>query len=153
MSIDLTETSLKHIFCIGWQELFCASTAVKWRSLAARSPHAHRGDYPCHDAGDELLKQIAIRFRRQIPSGSILARLGGDEFGAIIYGNRTHGLEIAQALQASLAYPAHLGSHSVTMSVSIGAAINDGKPELMRRVDEAMYQSKKAGGGLTLVEL
>jgi diguanylate cyclase (GGDEF)-like protein len=106
-----------------------------------------------HDAGDELLKQIAIRFRRQIPSGSILARLGGDEFGAIIYGNRTHGLEIAQALQASLAYPAHLGSHSVTMSVSIGAAINDGKPELMRRVDEAMYQSKKAGGGLTLVEL
>ena len=39
-----------------------------------------------HDAGDELLRQISLRFSRQIPKGDLLARLGGDEFGAIIYG-------------------------------------------------------------------
>lgn len=106
-----------------------------------------------HDAGDELLRQIANRFKRQIPHGSLLARLGGDEFGAIIYGDHKHGIEIAHALRSSLTYPADLGSHSVTISVSIGAVPNDGKPELMRRADEAMYAAKRSGSGVTLVEL
>jgi diguanylate cyclase (GGDEF)-like protein len=106
-----------------------------------------------HDAGDELLRQIANRFNRQIPHGSLLARLGGDEFGAIIYGDHKHGIEIAHALRSSLTYPADLGSHSVTISVSIGAVPNDGKPELMRRADEAMYAAKRSGSGVTLVEL
>ncbi len=106
-----------------------------------------------HDAGDELLRQVGGRFSRQIPRDSIIARLGGDEFGAIIYGEKSHGLEVAHALRASLAYPADLGEHSVTVSVSIGAVINDGKPELMRRADKAMYQSKNSGAGVTLMEV
>jgi diguanylate cyclase (GGDEF)-like protein len=106
-----------------------------------------------HDAGDELLRQISIRFARQIPKNSLIARLGGDEFGAIIYGKQQEGLEIAQALQSTLTYPADLGSHSVTLGVSIGAVVNDGKPELLRRADEAMYSAKKSGSGITLVEV
>jgi diguanylate cyclase (GGDEF)-like protein len=106
-----------------------------------------------HDAGDELLKQIAIRFSRQIPKNALLARLGGDEFGAIVYGSKSAGLEVAHALRACLAYPAEVGIHSVTMSVSIGAVVNDSKPELIRRADEAMYEAKRSGSGVTLVEL
>lgn len=106
-----------------------------------------------HDAGDELLRQIGTRFSRQIPKNSLIARLGGDEFGAIIYGDKSQGLEIAHALRACLAYPADLGSHSVTVDVSIGAVINDGEPELMRRADEAMYSAKKSGTGVTLIEV
>lgn len=106
-----------------------------------------------HDNGDELLRQIAVRFSRQIPRDSLLARLGGDEFGAIIYGDKPHGIEVANALRACLAYPADLGTHSVTVGVSIGAVENDGKPELMRRADEAMYSAKKSGSGVTLVEV
>ena len=106
-----------------------------------------------HEAGDELLRQIAIRFERQIPKNSLIARLGGDEFGAIIYGEKKTGLEIAYALRSSLAYPADLGTHSVTVDVSIGAIENDGKPELMRRADQAMYSAKKTGSGVILVEL
>jgi len=106
-----------------------------------------------HDAGDELLRQIAIRFSRQIPKNGILARLGGDEFGAIVYGPKQIGIEVAHALRACLAYPAEIGTHSITMSVSIGAVVNDAKPELMRRADEAMYEAKRSGSGVTLVEL
>lgn len=106
-----------------------------------------------HDAGDELLRQIAIRFERQIPKNSLIARLGGDEFGAIIYGEQKTGLETAYALRSSLAYPADLGAHSVTVDVSIGAIRNDGKPELMRRADQAMYSAKKSGSGVILVEV
>ena len=106
-----------------------------------------------HEAGDELLKQIAIRFSRQIPKNALLARLGGDEFGAIVYGSKSAGLEVAHALRACLAYPAEVGIHSVTMSVSIGAVVNDSKPELIRRADEAMYEAKRSGSGVTLAEL
>ncbi len=106
-----------------------------------------------HDAGDELLRQISVRFARQIPKGDLLARLGGDEFGAIIYGDTRHGIEVAHSLRASLAYPAEIGSHSVTLGVSIGAISNDSKPELMRRADEAMYEAKRSGLGIQLFEL
>jgi diguanylate cyclase (GGDEF)-like protein len=113
----------------------------------------HVNDTLGHDSGDELLRQVASRFERQIPKDSLIARLGGDEFGAIIYGDPSEGMEVARALHACLAYPAELGSHSVTVGVSIGAVINDGKPELMRRADEAMYSAKKSGTGITLVEV
>jgi diguanylate cyclase (GGDEF)-like protein len=106
-----------------------------------------------HEYGDELLRKVSTRFARQIPNNSLIARLGGDEFGAIIYGDASVGMEIARALQACLAYPADLGTHSVTVGVSIGAVLNDGKPELMRRADEAMYSAKKSGTGITLVEV
>jgi len=106
-----------------------------------------------HDAGDELLRQIALRFSRQIPRNAILARLGGDEFGAIIYGTTRSGLEVAHALRSSLTYPASIGEHSVTVGVSIGAIENDNKPELMRRADAAMYKAKQSGSGVTLFEL
>ncbi len=106
-----------------------------------------------HDAGDELLRQISLRFSRQIPKGDLLARLGGDEFGAIIYGDTRHGIEVANSLRASLAYPAEIGNHSVTVGVSIGAIPNDNKPELMRRADEAMYEAKRSGSGVILFEL
>jgi diguanylate cyclase (GGDEF)-like protein len=106
-----------------------------------------------HEYGDELLRKVSARFARQIPNNSLIARLGGDEFGAIIYGDASVGMEIARALHACLAYPADLGTHSVTVGVSIGAVLNDGKPELMRRADEAMYSAKKSGNGITLIEV
>jgi diguanylate cyclase (GGDEF)-like protein len=103
-----------------------------------------------HEAGDELLKHIAVRFSRQIPRDAILARLGGDEFGVIVYGKPAVGMEIAQALRSCLSYPIHIADHSVTVGVSIGLVTNNGEPELMRRADEAMYEAKKGQRGITV---
>jgi diguanylate cyclase (GGDEF)-like protein len=105
-----------------------------------------------HLGGDELLRQIAIRFSRVIPHDALLARLGGDEFGVVIHGPPRIGLEVAHALQSTLGYPFLVEGLEIGMGVSIGRVINDGNPDLLRRADFAMYQSKRAGGGITLWE-
>jgi diguanylate cyclase (GGDEF)-like protein len=105
-----------------------------------------------HDVGDQLLKQISIRFTRAIPHGVLLARLGGDEFGVIIYGSEAAGLEVAQALRASLSYPFTLAGQSVNVGVSIGRVLSDGRGELLKRADSAMYEAKRSGDGIVRAE-
>jgi hypothetical protein len=53
-----------------------------------------------HEVGDLILRQVAQRFKRTVPAGTILARLGGDEFGILLRGNYEETLEIAHALRA-----------------------------------------------------
>jgi diguanylate cyclase (GGDEF)-like protein len=103
-----------------------------------------------HDVGDQLLKQVARRFERSIPHGSLLARLGGDEFGALIRGN--DGEEIALALRATLSYPFHFEGVEFVLGVSVGIAHNlPGQipsDQLLRRADEAMYEAKRSQSGV-----
>ena len=103
-----------------------------------------------HGAGDDLLRQISLRFSRVVPHGSLLARLGGDEFGVVIPGGARHGSEVSMALSSTVSYPFVVEGHEVTVGVSIGRVINDGSNELMRRADTAMYEAKRAGGGSVL---
>jgi diguanylate cyclase (GGDEF)-like protein len=103
-----------------------------------------------HQAGDELLRQISLRFSRVVPYGSLLARLGGDEFGVVIPGGVRHGQEVAQALTSTVSYPFIVEGHEVTVGVSIGRVVNDGSIDLMRRADTAMYEAKRSGGGTVL---
>ena len=102
-----------------------------------------------HEAGDQLLTQVAHRFQRVIPKGALLARLGGDEFGALIPGNE--GFEIAVALRASLAYPFRIYGESIKLDVSIGEVFQGGGGEsqtMLRLADEAMYRAKRQGVGI-----
>ncbi len=103
-----------------------------------------------HQAGDELLRQISLRFLRVVPHRSLLARLGGDEFGVVIPGDARLGQEVAQALISTVSYPFIVEGHEVSVGVSIGRVINDGSVDLMRRADIAMYAAKRAGGGTSL---
>ena len=105
-----------------------------------------------HDVGDQLLKQISVRFTRSLPQGVLLARLGGDEFGVIIYGQASAGLEVAQGLRACLSYPFTLAGESVSVGVSIGRVLSDGKGDLLKRADIAMYEAKRSGSGISTAE-
>lgn len=98
-----------------------------------------------HAVGDELLRQSALRLSRTFDREWTFARLGGDEFGLLVKGeNRSP--EIAQSIAASFSYPFHLGViGEVMISASIGVAIEDGRGELLRRADLAMYQAKRSG--------
>jgi diguanylate cyclase (GGDEF)-like protein len=101
-----------------------------------------------HEVGDLILRQVAHRFSRTVPAGSIIARLGGDEFGILIRGNYEEALEIAHALRASLSYPFSIEGKKISVGVSIGVAHNDGTGDLMRRADSAMYRAKQMDMGV-----
>ena len=101
-----------------------------------------------HEFGNQVLRQIAQRFSRVLPTGAIIARLGGDEFGVLATGNYEQTLELAYALQATLSYPIAIENHSISVGVSIGYVANDGSKNLLERADAAMYQAKKSGEGV-----
>jgi diguanylate cyclase (GGDEF)-like protein len=97
-----------------------------------------------HEMGDRILRQVAERFSRSLPSGAILARLGGDEFGVIATGNSEATLELVSALKATLSYPFVVDGKTISISVSIGHVRNDGDGDLLQRADLAMYEAKRA---------
>ena len=101
-----------------------------------------------HQVGDRILQEIARRFNRLISTDSLLARLGGDEFGVIYRGSYYDAIELAYALRASLSYPFSINGLQLSVGVSIGVVENDGKGDLLRRADIAMYQAKQTGMGV-----
>ena len=104
-----------------------------------------------HEVGDQLLKQITLRFNRVLPNGVLIARLGGDEFGVVVYGQRNIGNDVALALRATCTYPFTLSVGNVKVGVSIGSVTTEGptstKEALLKRADTAMYEAKRNGTG------
>ena len=103
-----------------------------------------------HEAGDQLLKQVAIRFSRVLPNNTLLARLGGDEFGVIAPASQAEATELALALRATLSYPLSLANSSQKIDVSLGYAPitpNQNVAQLLHQADLAMYEAKRSGQG------
>ena len=104
-----------------------------------------------HEVGDQLLKQITLRFNRVLPNGVLIARLGGDEFGVVVYGQRNIGNDVALELRATCTYPFTLSVGDVKVGVSIGSVTTEGptstKEALLKRADSAMYEAKRNGTG------
>ena len=101
-----------------------------------------------HEIGDQLLKEVSLRFTRALPRGALLARLGGDEFGAIVPGDFAETFEVAHALRATLSYPFAIAGREIHVGVSVGHVGNDGASDLLRRADRAMYEAKRQGVGV-----
>jgi diguanylate cyclase (GGDEF)-like protein len=101
-----------------------------------------------HEIGNVVLQQVAQRFMRSLPTGSVLARLGGDEFGVLINGSYEETLEAAYALQATCSYPFVIEGRTIKIGVSIGYVKNDDTGNLLERADAAMYEAKRSGVGV-----
>lgn len=108
-----------------------------------------------HDAGDELLRQVAARLQQCVRATDTAARLGGDEF-TVILPDLEHpqaAAAVAQKIIARLSEPVPLGAASATVTASVGIALY--RPELpanlelamslLRQADTAMYAAKRAG--------
>ncbi|AMV18459.1 Cyclic di-GMP phosphodiesterase Gmr [Planctomyces sp. SH-PL14] len=113
-----------------------------------------------HDAGDELLVQIAARLREQIRGvdsvschldESTTARLGGDEFVVLLTELRTpdDARVVADRLMGALARPYVIGEHEVYSTASIGIVVGspryDRPEDVVRDADTAMYEAKRNG--------
>jgi diguanylate cyclase (GGDEF)-like protein len=105
-----------------------------------------------HDVGDAVLRSVAGRLLTCVRDTDCVARIGGDEFVILQKGIRsTHdaeivGTRIIKAISKTHDLPE--GSFSLGASVGIALAPTHGGDvdELIRRADEVMYKSKRAGG-------
>lgn len=104
-----------------------------------------------HDAGDELLCQVARRLEQSVRANETVARLGGDEFVILLagFGDLTTCEEILQRLLTDVSRPVQIGAHSVQVEASIGVALYPSQgntlESLLEHADQAMYRAKRAG--------
>ncbi|MDM5177065.1 EAL domain-containing protein [Massilia sp. DJPM01] len=103
--------------------------------------------------GDELLKQVAQRFRQVLREQDVVARLSGDEFAVGLFDIREHfeATTVAHKLQAALVEPFIIDGNDLRVGASIGISVypQDGTDAeaLLRVADIAMARAKQGGDG------
>ncbi|QLG87492.1 EAL domain-containing protein [Chitinibacter bivalviorum] len=104
-----------------------------------------------HDVGDQLLRIVAQRLKKQLKQDDIIARLGGDEF-TVVLENVHLAAQIAQVAERLLhtiaeSYLINGQELFVTGSIGISLYPNDAglASQLMRNADLAMYRAKDMG--------
>jgi diguanylate cyclase (GGDEF)-like protein len=104
-----------------------------------------------HEAGDQLLQEVAIRLKGCIRDSDTVARLGGDEFVVLLpeLQDEKYAALVAQKILAAAAKPFTLMGQEfrVTASIGISTYPQDGFDEqtLTKNADIAMYQAKAEG--------
>ena len=106
-----------------------------------------------HEAGDTLLKKVAILLRGQLRSTDFVARLGGDEFAFIVSCDRHQAQEITskvaqrilKKLQIEVPSPSGIIRVGCTIGVAVYPAAATRSQELLALADRLMYLGKKNG--------
>ncbi|MGN9907255.1 putative bifunctional diguanylate cyclase/phosphodiesterase [Phytohabitans sp. LJ34] len=112
-----------------------------------------------HEAGDQLLVEVASRLRDTVPQPDMVARVGGDEFVVARMGNRQETVALVERIMERLSAPVQVSSAEVVITPSIGvvgsaagmapvpavAAVT--AEALLRDADTAMYRAKSDGRG------
>lgn len=117
-----------------------------------------------HEAGDQLLRHVAVTLRsclrlgddvapRGVDQRCTVSRLGGDEFTLIMQdaGRADDVAVIARRILDALDTPFRMGSTDLHVSASIGISLFPGQDVdldgLVRHTDMAMYRAKMLGRG------
>jgi diguanylate cyclase (GGDEF)-like protein len=104
-----------------------------------------------HDAGDDLLKEVATRLSEALQPYGTVARLGGDEFAILIStGAAVSSLSRPiEAVFAAMERPVVLGGAPRKCTISLGLTIfpdDATKPsDLLKNADLALYRAKERG--------
>jgi diguanylate cyclase (GGDEF)-like protein len=100
-----------------------------------------------HDAGDDVLVEVAKRLRSVISQEEDLFRLGGDEFVIISTRKKAFMPKFIEKLEKSVIGPHLVGKISVRIELSLGIAFYPDDTtdaiKLSKYADEAMYRAKK----------
>ena len=101
-----------------------------------------------HKLGNELLKQVAERFRKALRENDVIARLGSDEFAIALLDMKQHyhaGL-VAQKMLSTLEAVFQIDGNELRIGASIGISIypQDGSDaeSLLQTADIAMIKAK-----------
>jgi diguanylate cyclase (GGDEF)-like protein len=106
-----------------------------------------------HDAGDELLQEIARRIRGVVRGNDLIGRFGGDEFVVLLreLDDPVDAELVSSKLLTALHPTVSISGQDVTVDGSVGIAVypEDGHTpgDLLKHADLAMYAAKSAGRG------
>lgn len=102
-----------------------------------------------HELGDEVLKMVAKTLQNSVRSFDVISRWGGEEYLAVIA--NVHGEELLATANRCRALVEGSFMPSVPqlrVTISVGAALaspEDTMESIVKRADELMYRSKRAG--------
>ncbi|QFY41288.1 EAL domain-containing protein [Candidatus Methylospira mobilis] len=104
-----------------------------------------------HDAGDQLLIEVANRIQSSLRGEDTLSRLGGDEFALLINDLQSFDEceQVLVRIHQAIAQPYLIGGQAVNVAASTGVTLyprDDADPDtLLRHADQAMYLAKTSG--------
>jgi diguanylate cyclase (GGDEF)-like protein len=104
-----------------------------------------------HQAGDELIREVAKRLHPLVRGTDVITRLGGDEFAIIATGfSCTKDINtMCNRMVKSIREPFNLEAGQAFVGVSIGVSVSadnsDDGEELIRKADIALYEAKNGG--------
>jgi diguanylate cyclase (GGDEF)-like protein/PAS domain S-box-containing protein len=103
-----------------------------------------------HEAGDELLIQVARRLTDAIRTGDTVARVGGDEFVVLAepVGRLADARAVGERIVTAIAEPFRLTATTVTIGASVGLAVSTSDStsrSLVRAADLASLKAKAEG--------
>ncbi len=103
-----------------------------------------------HQAGDELLRQVAGRLGEMIGSAEMVARLSGDEFAVIVERPAGGALEsLFSRLVEHMRQPYNIWGSTAHCSASFGVRVFDAyttdSGEILKQADLALYEAKRTG--------
>jgi two-component system cell cycle response regulator len=106
-----------------------------------------------HDAGDDVLREFAVRVRKSIRGIDLACRYGGEEFVIVMPETDLHvaGM-VAERLRRSIAgepFAVNKGAKRIEVTISIGLSTLERKGEaiadVLKRADTALYRAKHDG--------
>jgi two-component system cell cycle response regulator len=106
-----------------------------------------------HDAGDDVLREFALRIRKCIRNIDLACRYGGEEFVLVMpETDKAVATMVAERLRRTIAtepFSIAQGAKSleVTISIGIAAAVgaDDNAAAILKRADQALYRAKRDG--------
>jgi diguanylate cyclase (GGDEF)-like protein len=104
-----------------------------------------------HDAGDALLKEVAVRINAALRDSDYVARLGGDEFLVVVpqISDQETAERVGKKLINAVGAPYLLAGKQSAVTVSIGISMfpKDARVReaLMKCADLALYEAKRSG--------
>jgi two-component system cell cycle response regulator len=105
-----------------------------------------------HDAGDDVLREFAVRIRKAIRGIDLACRYGGEEFVVVMpETDLAVATVVAERLRRRIAsepFAIQAGAHNLDVTISIGIAAlaaGDTAATVLKRADQALYRAKRDG--------